>query len=227
MDNAKSNIVKLLVATQQESEENKQSASAPAVSKPWFSLDGLKPYFDVTTEKAKRRILSAMFPLGKSKMIDEEGSIDLYNPFWILVSLIIMFTLFGNLLEKLSGKSQTVQLEKIYTCAGWILFYIIANPLIFYCLLKNKGGNVAYLQIVGIYGYSFAPFVLFAVLYVINLKLVHILLVLYVAIASLMFLYKNLGAYCEMYLGNLEFPAKIYMVGCVFVLLLILVYKVY
>ena len=57
----------------------------------------LKPYFDVSTKDIKVRLLASLMPFNQKFYQEYSLKPDLYGPFWILWTLVVILTISANL----------------------------------------------------------------------------------------------------------------------------------
>ena len=57
----------------------------------------LAPYFDVTTKDIKQRLLASLMPFNQKFYMEYQKKPDLYGPFWIIWTLVVVLTIAGNL----------------------------------------------------------------------------------------------------------------------------------
>jgi hypothetical protein len=57
----------------------------------------LKPYFDIKTEDIKKRLIASLNPMNRQFLDLYKEKPDLYGPFWILTTLVVVFSISGNL----------------------------------------------------------------------------------------------------------------------------------
>lgn len=83
----------------------------------------LKPYFDIKTEDIKQRLQASLNPFNRKFLDLYKEKPDLYGPFWILSTLVVVFTISGNLAryESMGEENFTINL-KIVPKAFGILF---------------------------------------------------------------------------------------------------------
>jgi protein YIPF1/2 len=57
----------------------------------------LAPFFDVTTKDIKARLLASLMPFNQKFYMEYQKKPDLYGPFWIIWTLVVVLTIAGNL----------------------------------------------------------------------------------------------------------------------------------
>ncbi len=136
---------------------------------PCFSLEFFSGYFDVTTQDIKERLLTSLIPFNRKFFTAYKAKPDLYGPFWIYTTLIIVLTIAGNF----SRYMQTQDVDKFsynfnyIPIATTVIYSIgVGLPLALKVLMKFLGadffGGSSLMEVIGIYGYSFTSFLLTA-----------------------------------------------------------------
>jgi protein YIPF1/2 len=64
---------------------------------PCLTIEFFQQYFDVTTDDIKQRLLLSLVPFNGRFHTAYQAKPDLYGPFWIYTTLIIMLAIAGNL----------------------------------------------------------------------------------------------------------------------------------
>lgn len=168
-----------------------------------LSVDYYKSSFDVTTDQVVERVKNTILPFEPGSIFGAEGKYDLYGPLWIVITLNVMISVFGNLScyimyytheyrDIWSYKSEVV---KIASSTTFLTFYFLIVPVMIYFGLKFLGesGSVPdYFYFVSIYGYAMAPFMPAIVLYVIPSNTLKWALLLGAGAASLYFMAKEM-----------------------------------
>lgn len=62
-----------------------------------LTIEYYQPFFDVDTEDVKDRLKLALIPFKDTFFQISKDSPDLYGPFWILTTLIVMIAANGNI----------------------------------------------------------------------------------------------------------------------------------
>eukprot|EP00349_Pseudokeronopsis_sp_Brazil_P002453 CAMPEP_0202957482 /NCGR_PEP_ID=MMETSP1396-20130829/1858_1 /ASSEMBLY_ACC=CAM_ASM_000872 /TAXON_ID= /ORGANISM="Pseudokeronopsis sp., Strain Brazil" /LENGTH=144 /DNA_ID=CAMNT_0049674969 /DNA_START=317 /DNA_END=751 /DNA_ORIENTATION=- len=122
---------------------------------------------------------------------------DLYGPFWIYTTLIVAIAILGNLARYIDmavdGNGEKFVYEFNFVPAAATLIYCIGFglPLALKLGMKLLGGgffNTSYVELFGIYGYSFSSLIVVSLLCCIPSDKLRWLLVLYACVASTGFL---------------------------------------
>lgn len=90
-----------------------------------------KPYFEVTSAEVERRFKSCLVPKSISLDFISEKP-DLYGPLWIVATLAVAFSLFGNIARYLFNFNLTIPFRIDLIHKGLVLLYAyaIGAPLI-------------------------------------------------------------------------------------------------
>ncbi|CAI2375489.1 unnamed protein product [Moneuplotes crassus] len=133
----------------------------------YFTVEYYKEYFDVTTQEVVSRLIRSCIPLYPGSIYDN-GKVDLYGPIWIVISLNIAITVFGNIARYVSFDSKdedvkyTSHLEGLVKSVPVITLYFVCMPAFLNIFLNFTGvqyvGKITF-KLVSIYGYSFASFI--------------------------------------------------------------------
>ena len=126
-----------------------------------FDIDVWKEHFDVTEGQIAGRLFKAVFPFSGEPLF-ENGKPDLYGPLWIFITLNICLAIFGYLSACIDrsfqeGESRNMlEIHKIATAYGFLMFYFTFIPAGLYFLLKFLMIDEApeYAKVMGVYGYS-------------------------------------------------------------------------
>jgi len=127
---------------------------------------------------------------------------EIYGPIWILVTLIIEFSILGHMQQALTAQVLAFyNVQKIFKITFLLAVYFFVTPFIAYLIFKNKGAfEVSYLQLFMIYSYSFAVFVPTSLVYVlVPLYRFRWLLLLGSTAISLYYVYKEVRELVQKY----------------------------
>lgn len=190
-----------------------------------LSVEFYQPYFDVTTEDVKQRILSTVDPRKNTFFETLDNRPDLYGPFWIYTTLIFALAACGNFsnLIRASANGQAFQsrFNFIPIATSVIYGFGIVVPIIFTFLLRLFGSKVNYVDTVCIYGYS--TFILIPVLIVaiIPMSVIQWIVLMYGFASSTWFLLNNYAHETKKYVGNQRYILLGFIGASQFVLLLV------
>jgi NADH:ubiquinone oxidoreductase subunit 5 (subunit L)/multisubunit Na+/H+ antiporter MnhA subunit len=160
---------------------------------------------------------------------------DLYGPFWIYTTLVVVIAMMGNLARyiDLVIKEDSAKFEENYEfvpVAATVIYSIgFGLPLLLKLIMKFMGTGFfssSYLEVLGIYGYSFTSFILTAFLCCIPSETIRWLLIGYSALTSTAFL---MITYWNDLKENLEGKKRIIVIGiiCIVQLVFFLIFKLY
>ncbi|RJE22105.1 Yip1 domain family [Aspergillus sclerotialis] len=123
----------------------------------WWSIHYYSQFFDVDTNEVLRRCVAALYP--RSNFLDVlEGNADLYGPFWIATTVVVILFLTGTISQWLSQKDKD-HFEYDFTllsgAAGLIYGYTGVLPIALWAALRWFGSSTADLiECWALYGYS-------------------------------------------------------------------------
>lgn len=154
------------------SDNNNPSSNSHGV----FSFGYYAWYFDVDTRQVWERCLLALNPFNKQMFLDSDeyvsaeagtgGTIiggsrpDLYGPFWICTTLILVLffssTLVGLLFSSWQGVKYEYKFELLTGAAGLMYTYTFVVPLVLWVVFRylNVSPTTTLFQLVSLYGYS-------------------------------------------------------------------------
>ena len=155
----------------------------------------LSKYFDVSTNDVKARVKASLLPFNQTFYQEYSKKPDLYGPFWIIWTLVVILAIAGNLSRYLESEDQSkFQYDfSIVPISVSVLFGIgIGLPLAIRLVVNMVGASqstVPVLNGVGIYCYSFSSFLVSSLLCgFIPVGWIQWILIIYSALTSMMFL---------------------------------------
>ncbi|KAI5357753.1 Putative Yip1 domain, protein Yip5/YIPF1/YIPF2 [Septoria linicola] len=134
------------------------SNTGPSSSKRYlWSIQFYQQFFDVDTTSVLHRCRSALYP--RTNFLDVlEGNPDLYGPFWIATTVVVILFLTGTISQYLAyqGKGHfAYDFRLLSGAAGLVYGYTIFVPLGLWAVLKWSGSESAnLLECWALYGYS-------------------------------------------------------------------------
>ncbi|MCJ1365788.1 hypothetical protein MMC16_004913 [Acarospora aff. strigata] len=134
------------------------SGNTPTTSKRFlWSLSFYSQFFDVDTNEVLRRCYAAIFP--RANFLDIlEGNPDLYGPFWIATTVIMILFLTGTISQYLSRKGEghfEYDFRLLSGAAGLVYGYTGVIPIALWAVLKWFGSESAnLLECWALYGYA-------------------------------------------------------------------------
>ncbi|KAF4159953.1 hypothetical protein CNMCM6069_000459 [Aspergillus lentulus] len=123
----------------------------------WWSIHYYSQFFDVDTNEVLRRCVSALYP--RTNFLDVlEGNADLYGPFWIATTVVVILFLTGTISQWLSNHNDK-HFEYDFTllsgAAGLVYGYTGVIPIALWGALRWFGSSTADLiECWALYGYS-------------------------------------------------------------------------
>lgn len=195
--NVNSNPARASLVNEDDLEENKANiVKQPNGWHKYLSVEYYKQYFDVTTEEVIVRVRKACVPFYKDTIF-ENGKVDLYGPVWVIITLNIAITVFGNLAR--FGEEE-YQLQNFTKSVPLITVHFIAMTAFLSILVKISGTqqiSKLTFKIMSIYGYSFTSFIPATFLYIIPSNQLKWLVLLVAAGVSVYFLFRELKRMVE------------------------------
>ena len=147
-------------------------------------LLALKQYFDFDTDEILARVTSATVKGYAGNFVEFlKGRPDLYGPFWIATTLIVVSTASGSFAQYLSGTGKS-DVDKITASLFFFYGYVTLLPLAIWGALIYYRAPVPLTTLVCLYGYAMAVFVPTAVLCTIPITALRWALVLLAAAVS-------------------------------------------
>lgn len=144
---------------------NPQTNSAAPVPSKTF-LDPYKGYCEVDTDIVFQRLKKTLWPFDRRKFFENKG--DLYGAFWVPTTLIFIMSVAGSFANKIaSNEGYTFDPKGIVITASTVYFFIFAVPALLYFVLFT-GIDIAYYDIMSLYGYSYFTFWPAAIVSVVN-----------------------------------------------------------
>jgi len=153
----------------------------------------LQPYFNVDTEDIVSRIKYSLVPNNSSffQMIKENP--DMYGPFWIYTTLVIVLAAASNF-SLVVHQQMPNNLEFVTGACSLIYFIGFIGPLLIWGIISFMGAGLNYTQVLSLYGYSMAVYVPVAALCIAPFEMLRWALIIYATGASCVFLVMNLNS---------------------------------
>ncbi|KAI1272580.1 hypothetical protein F5Y07DRAFT_379551 [Xylaria sp. FL0933] len=122
-----------------------------------WTLSFYAQFFDVDTNSVMARCWAALYP--RANFLDVlEGNPDLYGPFWIATTVVLILFLGGTISQYLANKGAgpfAYDFELLSGAAGLIYGYTLVIPVVLYGALRYFGSESAnLLECWALYGYS-------------------------------------------------------------------------
>ena len=136
-----------------------EKLDTPRDSRPW-QLTYYRSHFDVQTAVVLQRLKKAFYPLAAGDFF-EGGSPDLYTPLWTCFTLVLLFTAGGNMVQYEEEIDQINWVDSISkVTAALLLFFglLFAVPLAARVLMAREDSKPGLVELISLYGYSFAVY---------------------------------------------------------------------
>ena len=119
----------------------------------------IRPYFKVTFNDVKTRIISSFLPINNSFFDIAVDHPDLYGPFWIYTTLIYVIAA-GGALSYYFTNSVNNYFQAFVPVAGTILYsFGFGFPFLMWLTLKIFKQEMKYVSLICLYGYSLTCFI--------------------------------------------------------------------
>ena len=125
----------------------------------FWQLKYYMPYFDVDSSTVFRRLYRALLPF-RTDSLFEDSMPDLYAPFWIATTLILLFSISGSITGISSAHPWVDSCYKLVEGACFIYGYLVGVPLVLYCTLNNSGNDTGFIEVISIFGYSMSSYLI-------------------------------------------------------------------
>ena len=182
---------------QKEPEIKKDNAPKSYIDKILCIFSFIRPYFKVTFNDIKTRIIKSFLPINNSFFDIAVDKPDLYGPFWIYTTLIYVIAA-GGALSYYFTNSINNYFQAFVPVAGSILYFFgFGFPLIMWLCLKIFKAEMKYVSLVCLYGYSLTSFIPVLVLCASGYAWIQWLLLLYGIANSTIFVLINLWNYIK------------------------------
>jgi hypothetical protein len=177
-------------------------------SKTWIEkylccLNFLKQYFQIDSIDFYKRFLYSLIPFNYKFNDLIEKSPDIYGPFWIYTTLILVIASSGSLARFIQGNSSKNFFQEFVPIATGIIYGVgFILPIILSVLMKCFGSkDISIVSIICTYGYSFSIFIPVAIICVCPNQILQWVLLGYAALSSTSLLivnfWKELGKYVD------------------------------
>lgn len=194
----------------------------PQVSNTAFwTIEFYQQFFNVDTSEVLTRILKTIVPWKPDFLSYIKPNPDLYGPFWISTTLLIILAIssnfgdffnwyraFKDLQSRIpspngSGISPfnpgdktldqwTNDFSKLTISAFVIYFYVFVLPIVLWVFMKWKNISISFIQLVSLYGYGMFPLIPFVILMTINYEIARWVFISLAALISILFITVNL-----------------------------------
>lgn len=152
-----------------------QDENQPSGWQRYFGVAPYQPYFDVDTTDVLERIRDSLIPYRGTFSERTVHNPDLYGPFWICTTLILVAAALGNFVgyiaHKRHHKHWNYDINQVTWSAGLFYGYVSVIPLAVYFLLKYFSVPSGLVNLWCLYGYSLFVFIPASCLSVIPLEI--------------------------------------------------------
>ncbi|KAL9050538.1 MAG: hypothetical protein Q9162_006565 [Coniocarpon cinnabarinum] len=171
------------------------SSSALQSKKYLWSISFYAQFFDVDTNDVLKRCAASVFP--RSNFLDVlEGNPDLYGPFWIATTVVVILFLTGTMSKSLAGKDMAhsgYDFKLLSGAAGLVYGYTAVIPSLLWGALKYSGSEAAsLLETLSLYGYANLIWIPVALISWSNISILNYVFVGIGFVLSCLFLVRNL-----------------------------------
>jgi hypothetical protein len=134
--------------------EGESSSSTSYIDKLLCIFSFIRPYFKVTFNDIKTRIISSFIPIRNDFYKIAENNPDLYGPFWIYTTLIYVIAA-GGALSYYFTNSANNYFQMFVPIAGSILYsFGFGFPFALWLTMKIFKIDMRYVSLICLYGYS-------------------------------------------------------------------------
>lgn len=178
-----------------------QDENQPSGWQRYFGVAPYQPYFDVDTTDVLERIRDSLIPYRGTFSERTVHNPDLYGPFWICTTLILVAAALGNFVgyiaHKRHHKHWNYDINQVTWSAGLFYGYVSVIPLAVYFLLKYFSVPSGLVNLWCLYGYSLFVFIPASCLSVIPLEIFRWVVVGAAGLMSATFLAVNLRSHIK------------------------------
>ena len=177
---------------QKESEAKDGKTTKSYIDKILCIFSFIRPYFKVTFNDIKARIIKSFVPINNSFFDIAVEHPDLYGPFWIYTTLIYVIAA-GGALSYYFTNSVNNYFQAFVPVAGSILYFFgFGFPFVMWLCLRIFKNEMKYVSLICLYGYSLTCFIPVLILCACGFAWVQWLLLLYGIVNSTAFVMLNL-----------------------------------
>ena len=172
-------------------------------------LDFLKKYFQITSDDFFKRFLESLVPYNNKFQETIEKNPDLYGPFWIYTTLILVIASCGSLtifFERKSNSTKENFFQKFIPIAASVIYIIgFGLPILLTFLMKLFGSNVNFVNIICTYGYSFSVYIIAVISCITTLQVLQWIFLAYACFSSTWLLVVGYWKELEKYPNNKKY----------------------
>ena len=142
-----------------ETKQGKEKESKSYLDKLLCIFNFIRPFFKVTFNDIKMRIISSLLPINNTFFDIAVNNPDLYGPFWIYTTLIYIIAA-GGALSYYFTNSVNNYFQAFVPVAGTILYsFGFGFPFLMWLTLKIFKQEMKYVSLICLYGYSLTCFI--------------------------------------------------------------------
>lgn len=193
----------------------------------FWKMEYYAVFFNVSTKTILSRLWRSVLPIGGRGSFYTHTEIpDLYGPFWVVTTLVVILAITANLASYIHFLPTTEHVAWVYdfekvTVAASVFYTMISIvPLCVWLYLKRElgvSGSIPWLgHIISIYGYSFTIYIPAAVMCITPMELVRWITVFVSCVISLLFVTRNVWSY--MPTNNVDWSTKTKAKGSVLII---------
>ena len=178
-------------------------------SKTWIDkyfccLNLVKKYFDIESSDFYKRFLGSLIPFNKAFHDIIGDKPDLYGPFWIYATLVLVIAASGSLTRFIEGDSTKNFFEEFIPIACIIIYCIgFGLPIVLTLLMKAFGSSeIQFSNVICTYGYSYSVYIPAVILCCIDWQPLQWILLGYAAFSSTSLLIVNYFKEVNKYSSN-------------------------
>jgi len=164
----------------------------------FVSIDYYRKFFDVGTTTVLNRVWRALLPVPGQVFYQEDDRPDLYGTFWIATTVVLLLAASGNLAAYFKFLPTDKRPEwrydfELMTLAATLYYVSISIvPLIIWFGLKHFGVAKSLVEVLSIYGYSFAVYVPITFVCIVPLNAVRWVGIVWSFLVSTWFVLRNI-----------------------------------
>ena len=183
--------------SESETKKDQEKESKSYIDKLLCIFSFIRPYFKVTFNDIKLRIISSFIPIKDSFFDIAVDHPDLYGPFWIYTTLIYVIAA-GGALSYYFTNSVNNYFQAFVPVAGTILYtFGFGFPFVMYLALRIFQKEMKYVSLICLYGYSLTCFIPVLIICASGFAWIQWILLLYGIANSSAFVVINLWNYIK------------------------------
>ena len=185
----------------------------------------LKKYFQITSRDFFNRILLSLIPISPKFYATIENSPDLYGPFWIYTTFIVLVSSCGSLTRTIQGNRDQNFFQEFIPTASLLIYFIgFGVPLFLSLLSKLFGAKINIVSVICIYGYSYTIFLPIIIVCSIPNQLLQWILLAYAIFSSTSLIIINIS---KSFVNSGKGKFAVIIIICIFQIVIFFVLKLY